>query len=105
MKGEPEDVQLARATLERKTGPESDPTAQALARAVIKRWRSSEEQAQRLDAIVELIFAERYTDPCDPAIAAVLRNMIREIVVRAIDMRDLDVDRNDDCRAGSNRGA
>ena len=42
MSNEPEDVVLARETLERKTGPQSHPIAQQLARAVITWWESSD---------------------------------------------------------------
>lgn len=41
MSDEPEEVALARKTLERKTGPQSHPTAQQLARAVIRWWESA----------------------------------------------------------------
>jgi len=53
MRGEPEEVQLARATLERKTGPESHPTAQALARAVIAWWESSEIWRKRVAVLLK----------------------------------------------------
>ena len=53
MRGEPEEVQLARATLERKTGPESHPTAQALARAVIAWWEDSEIWRNRVAVLLK----------------------------------------------------